>query len=69
MVTCFPWCESKKKIYVERGNEKMITDQAGDFFDKLTILKKYLLFTSLTYKHVNVFSILFVVIGWRKSCV
>lgn len=39
MITCFPWCESKKKIYVERGNEKMTrTDQAGDFFfDKLTI--------------------------------
>lgn len=45
------------------------TDQAGDFFDKLKDFKKYLLFTSLTYKHVNVFSILFVVIGWRKSCV
>lgn len=42
MITCFPWCESKKKIYiyVERGNEKMTrTDQAGDFFDKLTILR------------------------------
>lgn len=39
MVTCFPWCESKKKKkYVERGNEKMTrTDQAGDFFDMLTI--------------------------------
>lgn len=46
----------KKKIYVERGNEKMTrTDQAGDFFDKLKDFKKYLLFTSLTYKHVNVF--------------
>lgn len=60
----------KKKIYVERGNEKMTrTDQAGDFFWQVNDFKKYLLFTSLTYKHVNVFSILFVVIGWRKSCV